>query len=64
MLLRTVFSTIALANLGTLDTRAIAQQNGTKDTFIDSREQSEMEAASEKTLDPIAGSPATGKSVA
>ena len=43
---------------------AIAQQNGTKDTFTDSREQSEMEAAFEKTLDPIAGSPATGKSVA
>ena len=43
---------------------AIAQQNGTKDAFTDSREQSEMEAALEKTLDPIAGSPATGKSVA
>ena len=43
---------------------AIAQQNGTKDAFTDSREQSEMEAAFEKTLDPIAGSPAAGKSVA
>ena len=39
---------------------AIAQQNGTKETFTDSREQSEMEAAFEKK----AGSPATGKSVA
>ena len=43
---------------------AIAQQNGIKETFIDSREQSETEAAFEKTLDPIAGSPAGGKSVA
>ena len=44
--------------------RAIAQQNGKKDAFTESRERSEMEAAFEKTLDPIAGSPATGKSVA
>ena len=43
---------------------AITQQNGTKDIFTESRERSEMEAAFEKTLDPIAGSPATGKSVA
>ena len=43
---------------------AIAQQNGTKDAFTESRERSEREAAFEKTLDPIAGSPATGKSVA
>ena len=35
-----------------------------QDAFTDSREQSEMEAAFEKTLDPIAGSPALGKSVA
>ena len=32
-------------------------------TFTESRERSEMEAAFEKKLDPIAGSPATGKSV-
>ena len=44
--------------------RAVAQQNGTKDAFTESREQSEVEAAFEKTLDAIAGSPATGKSVA
>ena len=44
--------------------RAIAQQNGTKDAFTESRQQSEMEAALEKTLDPIAGSPSMGKSVA
>ena len=43
---------------------AVAQQNGTKDAFTKSRDQSEVEAAFEKTLDPIAGSPATGKSVA
>ena len=43
---------------------AIAQQNGTKDAYTESRDGSEMEAAVEKTLDPIAGSPATGKSVA
>ena len=44
---------------------AIAQQNGTKDAFTESRDRSEMEAAFEKkTLDPIAGSPATGTSVA
>ena len=42
----------------------IAQENGTKDAFTESRERSEMEAAFEKTLDPIAGSAATGKSVA
>ena len=41
-----------------------AQQNGTKDAFIESRERSEMEAAFENTLDPMAGSPATGKCVA
>ena len=34
-----------------------------KDTFTDSRERSEMEAAFEKTLDPVAGSPVAGKSV-
>ena len=47
--------------------KAIVQQNGTTDAFTESREQSEMEAAFEKkkkTLDPIAGSPATRKSVA
>ena len=47
--------------------KAIVQQNGTTDAFTESREQSETEAAFEKkkkTLDPIAGSPATGKSVA
>ena len=43
---------------------AIAQQSGTKDAFTESREQSEMEAAFEKKLDPSAGSPATEKSVA
>ena len=46
---------------------AIAQQNDTKDAFTGSRERPEMEAAFEKkkkTLDPIAESPATGKSVA
>ena len=37
--------TVAKARLGTLDTRAIAQQNVTKNAFTDSREQSEMEAA-------------------
>ena len=35
-----------------------------KETFTDSREQSEMEAAFGKTQDPIAESPADGKSVA
>ena len=44
--------------------RPVAQQNDTKDAFTKSREQSEVEAAFEKTLDPKAGSPATGKSVA
>ena len=45
--------------------RAIAQQSGTKDAFTQSQKQSEMEDAFEKKkLDPIAGSPATGKSVA
>ena len=43
---------------------AIAQQNGTKDAVTKLRERSEAVAAFEKTLDPIAGSPATGKSVA
>ena len=43
---------------------AIAQQNGTKDAFTESRERSEMEAAFAKTLDPTAGSPAARKSVA
>ena len=43
------------------DKRTIAQQNGTKDAFTESREQSEMEAAFEKALDPIARSPAAGK---
>ena len=40
--------------------RAVAQQNDTKDAFTKSSEQSEVEAAFETTLDPIAGSPATG----
>ena len=35
-----------------------------RDAFTESRERSEMEAAFEKTLDLVAGSPATGKSVA
>ena len=43
---------------------AIAQQNGTKDAITESLEQSEMEAAFAKTLDPLAGSPAARKSVA
>ena len=43
---------------------AVAQQNDTKDSFTKSRDQSEVEAALERTLDAIAGSPATGKSVA
>ena len=47
--------------MGTLR-RASAQQNGTKDAFTESREQSEMEAAA-KTLD-LAARPAAGKSVA
>ena len=38
----------------------IAQQSGTKDAFTHSRKQSEMR----KTLEPMAGSSATGKSVA
>ena len=42
----------------------IAQQSTIKETFTDSREQSEMEAAFEQTLDPLAGSSAAGKSVA
>ena len=42
---------------------ALAQQNGTNDAITESRERSEMEAAFEKTLDPIVGSPASGKSV-
>ena len=40
---------------------AVAQQNDTKDAFTKSRDQSEVEAAFEKALDPIAGSPATLK---
>ena len=40
---------------------AVAQQNDTKDAFTKSRDQSEVEAAFERTLDPIAGSPATFK---
>ena len=39
----------------------IAQQHGTKDVLTELRERSEMDAAFEKTLDPIEGSPATGK---
>ena len=42
----------------------IAQSHGTGNVRNESRDQSEVEAAFEKTLDPIAGSPATGKSVA
>ena len=44
--------------------RAIAQQNGTTYAFTESFQRSEMEAAFEKSLNPIAGSTATGKSVA
>ena len=48
--------------------RTIAQQHGTGDALAESRERSEMEAAFEKKKKkrwiPIAGSPATGKSVA
>ena len=40
---------------------SIAQQNGTKDAFTESREQSEMEAAFEKTLDPVAGKKIRGR---
>ena len=43
---------------------AIAQQNGTKDAFTESRKRSDMEAAFEKMPDPKTGSPAAGKSVA
>ena len=47
------------------DTRSHrAQQNGTKDAFTESCDRAQMEAAFEKTLGPIAGSPASGKSVA
>ena len=42
----------------------MVQQNGTKDAFTESREQSAVEAAFERTLDAIAGSPATRESVA
>ena len=35
-----------------------------KDAFTETRERSEMDAAIEKTLDPIAGSPSARKSVA
>ena len=38
---------------------AIAQQNGTKDAFTESRERSEMDAAFEKNVEPSARSPAT-----
>ena len=44
--------------------RTIAQQHGTGDVLTESRERSERDAAFEKMLDPLAGSPATGKSVA
>ena len=44
--------------------RTIAQQHGTGDVLTESRERSQMDPAFEKTLDPIAGSPATGKSMA
>ena len=44
--------------------RTIAQQHGTGDALTESRERSEVEAAFEKAMDPRAGSPATGKSVA
>ena len=53
-----------VSKLGNTIQGAIAQQNGTKDAFTESRERSEMELVLEKTLDPIAESPATGKSVA
>ena len=43
---------------------SIAQRNGTKDAFSESRDRSQLEAAFGETLDPTAGSPATGKSVA
>ena len=53
--------TRALEHLGQ---GAVAQQNDTKDAFTKSREHSEMEATFEKTLDPIDGRKAGGKSVA
>ena len=43
--------------------RTIAQQNGTKDAFTEPRGRSEKEAAFEKIVEPVAGSPAEGKSV-
>ena len=47
----------------TADKKAVAQQKDTKDAFTKTREQSAVEVAFEKMLDPIAGGPATGKSV-
>ena len=44
--------------------KTIAQEHGTSNVLTVSRERSEMDAAFEKMLDPIAGSPAAGKSVA
>ena len=50
--------------MGTLETRTIAQWHGTGNVLAESRERTVMDAASEKILDSISGSPATGKSVA
>ena len=43
---------------------AVAQQNDTKDAFTNHVSNQRWRLHSKKTLDPIAGSPAAGKSVA
>ena len=53
-----------VSELGKTEKNTVAQQHGTKDVLTELRERSEMDAAFEKTLDLIEGSPATGKSVA
>ena len=61
MLLCVVFNTVAWANLGPKET--LSQWNDTGNISREPRVRTEADAAYEKMLDPIAGSPATGKSV-
>ena len=47
-----------------LEQNTITQHHRPKEVHLELREQSKMDRAFEKTLDPTEGSPATGKSVA
>ena len=54
MLLLTVFDTVARASMGTRGTKGHrAHKNGAKDAFTKSSEQSELEAAFEKSWIPL-----------